>query len=178
MSSNDQLLVDPPRVEHHVARPSRRPWRGGLGLLALAALTVGLVAGCSDDDDGDETREEIEEDVRDALDDAEERFDDMVTDVEGAIDDASARALAEAFAAAVRIDDDAAEEGAASLDVIEENIDDLPGRPEVTGIEDADRDGRDDDGLIGFVVDEDESCVELSPDSGEASVLDGPCDEQ
>ena len=86
-----------------------------------------------------------------------------------------ARVAAEAFAAAVDADEDAAADGATSMSVIEENIDDLPGDPEVSGIEDGDGDGRDDDGLVGFIVDEDESCVELDPDGGEASVLDGPC---
>jgi hypothetical protein len=135
-------------------------------MASVVLLSAGLFASCSDDD---------EDAVGDAVDEAGERLESAVTEVEGAIDDAGARVAAEAFAAAVDTDEDAASDGSTSMAVIEENIADLPGEPEVTGVEDADGDGADDDGLIGFVVDEDESCVELSPDSGEASVLDGPC---
>jgi hypothetical protein len=138
-----------------------------MGLLATSlVLVAALLAGCSDDD---------EDAVEDAVDEAGESLESVATEVEGAVDDAAARVAAEAFAAAVDADEDAAADGATSMSVIEENIDDLPGDPEVSGVEDADGDGRDDDGLVGFVVDEDESCVELDPDGGEASVLDGPC---
>jgi hypothetical protein len=130
---------------------------------ALALLLAASTAACSDDE-ADQAADEAREDLEEAAD-----------DIGSAVDDAGARVAAEAFAAAVDNDEEAADRGARDIGVIEENLDDLPGDPETTGVEDGDDDGQDDDGMIGFVVNDHESCVELSADSGEASVLDGPC---
>lgn len=140
-----------------------RSMRTTAGAMAIVAALALLTAGCSDD--------QTKHDANDIQDDLEEAAD----DVGSAIDDASARVAAEAFAVAVDTDEEAADRGARDTGVIEENVDDLPGEPEVTGVEDSDDDGQDDDGLVGFVVNDEESCVELAADSGEASVLDGPC---
>jgi hypothetical protein len=129
----------------------------------LVLLLAAALSACSDDE-ADQAADEAREDLEEAAD-----------DLGSAVDDAGARVAAEAFAAAVDNDEAAADNGARDMGVIQENIDDLPGDPETTGIEDGDDDGQDDDGMIGFVVNDHESCVELSADSGEASVLDGPC---
>ena len=45
------------------------------------------------------------------------------------------------------------------VDVLEESVDDLPGEPEVTGIDDGDGDGRDDDGVVEVHVGDQRACL-------------------
>jgi hypothetical protein len=134
-----------------------------MAVAALVVVLMGATASCSDDE-ADRAADEARDDLEEAAD-----------DIGSAVDDAGARVAAEAFAASVDTDEEAADKGARDMGVIEENLADLPGDPETTGVEDGDDDGQDDDGMIGFVVNDHESCVELAADSGEASVLDGPC---
>lgn len=135
-------------------------------VVAVMAAGAMLLGGCGDDDDdGDGS----------VMDDAQRSLESVVTEVQDVVDDAGARVAAEAFQVAVETDDQAEEDGAASVAVIEENIGDLPGSPDVAGIADGDGDGVDDDGMIAFVIGDDETCVELAADAAEVTVLDGPC---
>jgi len=58
--------------------------------------------------------------------------------------------------------------------IIEAAVRDLPGDPEVSGIEDADGDGRDDDGNVNVRVDDESACVTVH-DNGEVNVSDDAC---
>src|SRR5918995_1202879 len=60
------------------------------------------------------------------------------------------------------------------VDVLLETVDDLPGSPEVTGIEDNDGDGLDDDGRLQAQVDDEVACIAVD-DSGDTDVDSGPC---
>jgi hypothetical protein len=127
--------------------------------LCFGALLV-VLAGCSDDDD--------DGDVSDTL-------EDIGSEIDQEIDEASASGMAEAFVALIENDDRAADAGVRDMTVISENLDDMPGEPEVTGVEDSDGDGLDDDGYLTFVVDDEQQCVELAAEGTDAETLDGAC---
>ncbi|HEY3139637.1 MAG TPA: hypothetical protein VGJ86_00820 [Acidimicrobiales bacterium] len=121
-------------------------------------LCVGLVtaaAACSDDDAS-------KAQDRDANDSAGE-----------VLESAGARGLAEALRV-VLVSDNAFEQHPRSVDVLQENVDDLPGKPKVTGIEDDDGDGMDDDGNLQVYVDDEIACVFVS-DTGRVDVTGGGC---
>lgn len=127
-------------------------------LLATLLLLV-FAAGCSSDD-VDDARETVES----ARDDAAE-----------AIDETAARGQAEGLRAGLKVSDVADEEGVRSVSAIEEAAADLPGDPEVTGIDDGDGDGLDDDGKVQVTVDGSSACVSL-PETGEdIDVTGGEC---
>lgn len=132
--------------------------------MAVAALSLGLAA-CDDD-----TRDELADDARD-----------VGEQVEDATGEASARAVAETLRGAIVADD--LDGGASRRDVrvLEESIADLPGDPEVTGIDDGDGDGRDDDGVVEVRVGDQRACLQIAEpgaddDVGEEDVsVDSDC---
>ena len=132
-------------------------------LLSLCAagllFAAPLVAGCSSD-----TAEKTKGAAESAGDDI----------AEGA-DTAQARTTAEALRASLKGNATADEEGIRSVTAIVEAAEDLPGDPEVTGVDDGDGDGLDDDGKVQVTVDEQQVCVVL-PETGEdTTVEDGAC---
>jgi hypothetical protein len=66
--------------------------------------------------------------------------------------------------------------GVREIEALREAADDLPGDPDVTGIEDADGDGVDDDGLVELKVDDEYACVTLPESGDEIDVSGGRCD--
>jgi hypothetical protein len=136
---------------HTTAVPSRRRWHR---LLAFP-LVLGLVlAACGDDDD---TGDGIDQEIEDAA--------------EGG----SARVLAEALRGLLLAEDIGGPDvDRRRVDVLLETVDDLPGSPEVTGIEDNDGDGLDDDGRLQAQVDDEVACIAVD-DSGDTDVDSGPC---
>lgn len=125
--------------------------------LLVPLAVMGMVFGVACDDD---TEDEVQETV-----------DDVQEDVEDVAGEASARAVAEALRGAIVADE--GDDDLRSVAVIQENIDDLPGDPEVVGIADADGDGLDDDGLIEVRVGDQAACLELTRD--DANVENGAC---
>jgi hypothetical protein len=115
--------------------------------LALMVGAVGLLGACSDED-----RDEIE-----AL-----------------ADDAGARGVAEALRVSLLAQDLGDDEHVDDVAIIEAAVSDVPGDPEVSGIEDADGDGRDDDGKVNVRVDDESACVTVH-DNGEVNVSDDAC---
>ncbi len=96
-------------------------------------------------------------------------------DAAQAADDVTARATAEALRVSLKGNDTADEEGIRSVKAIQQAADDLLGDPEITGIEDGDGDGLDDDGKVQVTQDGSDVCVSL-PETGEdTTVTDGPC---
>lgn len=129
-------------------RRERRRWRSS----AVVLLVFALVAACGDD----------EEPADDA--DAAEDF----------AESAGARTVAEALRASLvgeELDDDARR---GEVTVLQDAVENLPGEPDVAGIEDRDGDGRDDDGLVEVRVDEEVACVAVAAD-GEVDVSGGAC---
>jgi hypothetical protein len=117
------------------------------------------LSGC-DDGDVDEARNEIEERAGDVREDAE--------DLAG---EAGARAAAEAMRG-ILLAHDAGERR--EVAVLQDAAGDIPGDPEVTGIVDADGDGRDDDGAVTVAVGDQVSCLSVS-DSGDIDVSLDAC---
>jgi hypothetical protein len=113
-----------------------------IAFVATAGLALGLAA-CDDDD-----RDELADDARDAIE-----------DVEDAAGEASARGVAESLRGVILADDLDGGASRRDVDVLEESVDDLPGEPEVTGIDDGDGDGRDDDGVVEVHVGDQRACL-------------------
>jgi len=125
-------------------------------VLILPVLVLAFAA-CSD-----ETADKAEDAVKSAGD-----------DVQDATDTITARAQAEALRAAILADDNATD--VRSIVVLQESADDLPGDPKVTGIVDADADGRDDDGLVEVRVGDQAACVRLPTSGGDINVDTEAC---
>jgi len=133
--------------------------RTTLAVLTLLAFVVPLAAGCSSD-----TTDSAKETVESAKDDAAQ-----------AADDAEVRAQAEALRASMKANDTADEEGVRSVDALDQAVEDLPGDPEVSGIDDGDGDGLDDDGKVQLTVGGSHACVTLPESGEEIDVTDGEC---
>jgi hypothetical protein len=114
--------------------------------LALV-LIVGLVGACSDEDRND---------------------------IERVADSAGARSVAEALRVSLLAQDLRDDQHVDDVSIIQAAVDDLPGDPEVSGVEDADGDGRDDDGKIGVRVDDEAACVTVHA-NGEVNVSGDAC---
>jgi hypothetical protein len=119
-------------------------------LVALVALT----GACSDDD----------------VDEAADTARDAAGTIADAAQDASARSVAEAYRAAL-LSDESDGANRRRVDVLQETADDLPGNPEILGIEDADGDGADDDGRVELRVDNESSCLTISAE-GDTDIED------
>ena len=122
---------------------------------AIAAVVVALglvVTGCSDED-VDATREELE-------------------DVTGAV---GARSLAESLRAALKAKELAADEHLRDVATLRDAAADLPGDPEIVGIEDADGDGRDDDGKVEVRTGDQAACLTIADDGNDVDVADRAC---
>ena len=117
-------------------------------LLVASLVLVGLVAGAGCDDDTE--------------DQAQETIEDIESDLEDTAGQASARSIAEALRSLMLEDD--GEQDLRSVEGIQENLDDLPGDPEVTGIDDANGDGLDDDGRVEVRVGDQAACLVISGD--------------
>jgi len=133
--------------------------RTAVALLFASLLVLPFATACSSD-----TTDDAKETVESAKDDAAE-----------AADDATARGQAEALRASLKGNETADDEGARSVSVLRQAADDLPGDPDVSGIDDGDGDGLDDDGKVQITVDDSSACVSL-PETGEdIDVTDGDC---
>ena len=120
--------------------------RRRLAALSLVVM-VGLVGACGDED-------------RD--------------DFERLADTAGARSVAEALRVSLLAQDLHDDQHVDDVAIIQAAVRDLPGDPEVSGVEDANGDGRDDDGKIQVRVDDEAACVTVH-DNGEVNVSGGAC---
>lgn len=128
-------------------------------LVPLAALAL-LAGGACGDDDADDTVEDIEEGV-------EERT-----------GQAGARAAAEAFRVSLRAQDTDDEDGGVrQIEALRDAADDVPGDPDITGIEDETGDGIDDDGYVQVDVGDESACVTLPETGNEIDVSGGACED-
>jgi hypothetical protein len=123
--------------------------RRRLAALGLV-LTVGLatVAGACSDEDRD--------------------------DFESVADSAGARSVAEALRVSLLAQDLHDDQHVDDVAIIQDAVRDLPGDPEVSGVEDANGDGRDDDGRIQVRVDDEAACVTVH-ENGEVNVSGDAC---
>lgn len=130
-----------------------------LAAAAMSALLLAPLTGCSE-----ETKDKATDTVEAAKDDAA-----------AGLDDAQARTTAEALRAGLKANDTADKEGMRSIAAINEVIEDLPGDPDITGADDGDGDGLDDDGRVQANADESQACVALPAEGEDAEVTDGAC---
>jgi hypothetical protein len=135
--------------------PGTRPLRTTAFALALL---VPVVSACGDD-------QSVEDQASDAASDAAGAVDEKV-------DEGLARGQAEILRERIKDAADGDETLWPTITVIETAVADLPSDPEVTGVQDTDGDGADDDGKIGVAIDESNACVTITADdidvSGEA----------
>jgi hypothetical protein len=130
---------------------------GHTRMSVVALVVVGLMAvGACDDD----TRDKAEETVEDVKEKAGE---------------AGARAAAEAFRASLKAQDDDVAGGVRNVDVLRKAAEDLPGDPEITGIDDTDGDGRDDDGYVQATVGDENACITVPETGDDIDVTGGAC---
>ena len=125
------------------------------GLLALAPLATA----CSS-----ETADKAKDTVDSAADDAAT-----------AADQTQARTTAEALRKSLKANATADEEGIRSVTAINEAAEDLPGDPEITGIDDTDADGLDDDGKVQVSFDEEHACLTLPEEGEDTEVTSEAC---
>jgi hypothetical protein len=97
-------------------------------------------------------------------------------DAEEKVNDATARAGAEGFRVSIKAqdtDDDSG--GVRSIEALRAAAEDVPGDPDITGIEDSDGDGVDDDGLVEVKVGDQVACVQLPESGDEVDVTGDAC---
>jgi hypothetical protein len=100
--------------------------------------------------------------------------DDEKDDFERLAESAGARSVAEALRVSLLAQDLGNDQHVDDVAIIQAAVRDLPGDPDVLGVEDADGDGRDDDGKIDVRVDNEAACVTVN-DNGEIDVSGDAC---
>ena len=131
-----------------------------LALLAAALFVLApLTAACSS-----ETADKAKDTVDSAADDAAT-----------AADKTQARTTAEALRASLKANATADEEGIRSVKAIDEASADLPGDPEITGVDDGDGDGLDDDGKVEVSFDDEHACLSLPEEGEDTEVTSEAC---
>src|SRR4051794_27779726 len=93
---------------------------------------------------------------------------------ENAAGAAGAIALAETLRGALAAKDLQSGQTERDVSVINATVRDLPGNPNVTGIEDANGDGKDDDGKVQVNVGDQSACLNIAP-NGDMNVDNGAC---
>lgn len=130
-------------------------------LLMLSALASLLLAtGCRDDDDGGGPN--------DTNGDAEAA-------IEEPLEELGARAAAETVRANLRTRDLDEGDNLRDISVLEAAVEDLPGSPEASGLEDTSGDGQDDDGLVEIRVGNESACLSVGEDNETVDVTGGAC---
>lgn len=142
-----------------------------LAALALPALVVALLAGGCSDETADTARSAAES----AGDDIREGAKEAGDAVGDAADQAGAVAAAEDLRARIKANDTADEEGLRSVAAINESASDVVGSPTVSGVDDGDGDGLDDDGKVQVEVGGESACVTLPASGDDTSVDRGTC---
>lgn len=155
--------------------------------VAIGLLSVLSIAGvaCSSDaqddagskvdqatDDFQDGADQVEDNAGDAADDFEEGAGQVADEVDTKADEAAARGAAEELRTRMKANDTANAEGVRSVAALNESAEDLTGDPEVTGIEDSDDDGLDDDGKVQVDVGDSSACLTL-PEEGEDTTVEG-----
>lgn len=139
---------------------------------AVGLLSVMSIAGvaCSSDakDKTKDAAESVGDDIKDGADDAGDALGTKT-------DEAAARAAAEELRTRMKNNDTADEEGIRSVAALTEEAANLTGDPEVTGIEDGDGDGLDDDGKVQVNVGDSSACLTLPEDGEDTEVEGGAC---
>jgi hypothetical protein len=129
-------------------------------LFAVVVLVGAFaVAGCSSDttDKAKDTAKSAQEDVEDAA------------------GTGAARIAAEGLRASLKGNATADDEGVRSVKAINDAADELPDDAELSGVDDGDGDGKDDDGKVQVSVGDQQACLTLPATGEDTKVTTGPC---
>lgn len=137
---------------------------------SVILVSFGGLAACGEDD-----RAAVGRDVEQLAEDARREAQEAAGAAGEAGSRAGARAVAEAVRAALVAEDLQGGKNLRDVAVLREAVGKVPGEPEVTGIDDADGDGRDDDGRVEIVASEERACLTLPEEGGNVDVRSGPC---
>lgn len=152
--------------------------------LFAPAFALGLLLAapaCSDDtnDKVSDAADSVGSDVSDAADSAGADLGDAASDIREDAEDGAgavgARTQAEALRASLKGNDTANADGVRSVAAINEAATDLPGDVEVTGVDDTDGDGLDDDGRVQVDQGDQSACVILPAEGEDTTVENGAC---
>lgn len=127
-----------------------------IALLCVAALAV---MGCS-------------EETKDKANDLKESGKKDLEDAGGKL---AAVTLAETFRTGLKANAAAKEEGLRSMAALEEVQGDIPGSPDISGIEDGNGDGLDDDGKVLVTSNGQSACVTIPETGDNTEVTEGAC---
>lgn len=120
--------------------------------LALVAVAAVALLGC----DGDTTVEDVREEAEDI------------------VGTTGARAAAEAMRTSLETRDLGPDQTLRDVDVLDDAASDIPGDPDVTGIDDSDGNGQDDDGYVEIGAGDQAACVTVEV-NGDVGVDNGEC---
>jgi hypothetical protein len=107
-------------------------------------------------------------------DDTNDKLKNVASTVQDKTGQVAADALAEALRGALAAKDLPKGQTERNVDVIDQVVRDLPGNPNFTGIEDANGDGKDDDGTVQANVGDQSACLHIAND-GNMNVDSGAC---
>ncbi len=138
---------------------TKSPRSSWLALLVAGAVVASMAASCSSS-----SRNDIKKTATD-----------LRSDVSSGANQLGARATAEAIRASLKANKDADKKGVRSVEVLNQVVKNLPGNPKVTGIEDKNGDGLDDDGFVQVDQDGQSACVTLPPRGKDIKVTSGAC---
>ena len=141
--------------------------------LALPLLAVALCFGsvaCSDD-----TKDKAKDTLDSAKDDAKQAADDAKDNAAEGVGVAKTRAAAIALQGGLKANETARKDGGRSVKAINEVADKIPGSPDVSGVDDADDDGLDDDGKVLITVDDHSACLTIEENGTGSDIADGAC---
>lgn len=138
--------------------------------IALVALTSISLAGCSSD-----TKDKAKDAVDSAKEDAKKGADKAGNTLSTKKDEAQARATAEELRVRMKESDTADAEGVRSVKALNDSVSKLAGNPTVTGIEDGNGDGLDDDGKVQVDVNDSHACLTLPATGENTEVKGGAC---
>ena len=142
-----------------------------LAPFAVAFVLIAPFASACSSDTKENAKDTAESVKEDAQDNAEKAGD----EIEQKGDEAQARTAAEDLRARIKANDTADEEGARSVAAINESLADVAGDPELSGLEDSDGDGLDDDGKVQVDVGDASACLTLPAEGEDTQVEGGTC---
>jgi hypothetical protein len=122
-------------------------------VLAAGAVSLLALGACGDDAAGT---------AEDALEDAREQARDTAQEAQRRAAKAAARGQAEILRQRIRDHADGDRAMWRDVELLRRSARDLPGNPTVSGIEDTTGDGKDDDGRLEVIVEEQRACVRIT----------------
>ena len=144
--------------------------RKQFAILLLVLGLFGALTACSKD-----TKDKASDAAKSAGEDVKTQAGKAKDNAAAAVDYTAARAAAEALRVSLKGNSTADDKGIRSVDAINQAASDLPGSPDISGVDDGNGDGLDDDGKVQVAVDDAKVCVALPATGENTKVTDGAC---